>query len=358
MVRETNISNLGARNVLTSLAIKTVACLCISSVQGQPASAEVNTEVAQFYRGKQISLAVAGATGGNYDVMARLMARHIGKYIPGHPNLVVQNNPAGGGLVLANALYNTAPRDGTAIALPLRNIMTAPISRPDSVHFDIARFNWLGNLTSETSVSVAWHTAAIKTVDDLMKQEFVIGVQAGADTDVTPRLYNATIGTRFRAVRGYLGPPQIVLAMERGEVEGIGDWSWGSLKTQKYGWLKEQKIRILLQGSLQPHPELAGVPNALDYAKSDLDRQVLRLFLSQKDIARPVVAPPGVPADRLAALRSAFMALAADKDFLHDAEKLRLELELSPATAVERAASMFASAPRAVSERLREALVP
>jgi hypothetical protein len=171
-------------------------------------------------------------------------------------------------------------------------------------------------------------------------------------------LYNATIGTRFEAVRGYLGPPQIVLAMERGEVEGIGDWSWGSFKTQKYGWLKENKVRMLLQGALKPHPELPGVPSALDYAKSDLDRQVLRLFLSQKDIARPVLAPPDVPADRLAALRAAFMALATDTEFLRDAEKLRLELELSPAAAVERTASMFASSPRAVSERLREALTP
>jgi hypothetical protein len=338
--------------------IKAFTCLCVVSVHAQPTGIDAANEVARFYRGKQISLAVAGATGGNYDVMSRLMARHIGKYIPGHPNLVVQNNPAGGGLVLANTLYNTAPRDGTAIALPLRNIMTAAISRPDSVNFDITRFSWLGNLTSETSVSVAWHTATIKTIDDLLKQEFVIGVQAGADTDVTPRLYNSTIGTRFKAVRGYLGPPQIVLAMERGEVEGIGDWSWGSFKTQKYGWLKGGKVRILLQGSLKSHPELAGVPNALDYAKSDLDRQVLRLFLSQKEIARPVVAPPGVPSDRLAALRAAFMALGSDKDFLHDAEKLRLELELSPAAAVEQAASMFAAAPRAVSERLREALTP
>lgn len=323
------------------------------------AHAEPATDtVAQFYRGKQITVLVAGAIGGNYDMMARLMIRHLGNHIPGRPNLIVQNNPAGGGLILANTVYNTAPRDGTVIALPLRNIMTAPISRPDSARFDLARFTWIGNLASEIAVSFAWHTAAVKTIDDLLQRDLVIGVQAGADTDLTPRLYNATIGSHFKPVRGYLGPPQIVLAMERGEVEGIGDWSWGSFKAQRYQWLKEGKVRMLLQGSLKPHPELPGVPSALDYARSDLDRQVLQLFLAQKEMARPVFAPPEVPAERVAALRAAFMALATDAEFLRDAAALHLEPELSPAAALAQTAAMIGAAPASVKERLLAALAP
>ena len=315
-------------------------------------------KVAQFYRGKQISLMVAGGIGGGYDALARLMARHLGKHIPGHPGLIVQNNPAGGGLLLANTLYNTAARDGTAIALPLRNIMMAPISRPDNARFNIARFNWLGNLGSETAIAFAWHTSNVKTADDLFHKELIIGVQTGADTDVTPRLYNSIIGTKFKMVSGYLGTAQIVLAMERGEVEGIGDWSWGSVKIQKTDWLRNGDIRVLLQGALRKHPELPDVPNALDYAKSDLDHKVMELYFAQKEIARPVLAPPDVPADRLAALRAAFMALSTDPDFLQEADRLQMQLELLPAAAVERTASLIMSASPNVSARLLEAVGP
>jgi tripartite-type tricarboxylate transporter receptor subunit TctC len=343
------------RGMTAMLAVATGVWLGISPPAHAQATDAVQ-DVAQFYRGKQISLTVAGGVGGGYDTMARLMARHLGKHIPGHPTLFVQNNPAGGGLLLANALYNTAARDGTAIALPFRNIIMAPISRPQNARFDIARFNWIGNMGSETPVSFAWHTAKVRTIDDLLAHEIIIGVQTGADTELTPRFYNATIGSKFKPVSGYLGTAQILLAMERGEVEGIGDWSWSSFKIQKPDWLKEGKVRVLMQGGFKKHPELPDVPNAFDYAKSDLDRQAMEIYFAQKEIARPVLAPPDVPADRLAALRSGFMALAKDTEFLHDAERMRMELDLSPAASVERVVSIITAAPANVSARLIEAI--
>jgi tripartite-type tricarboxylate transporter receptor subunit TctC len=321
-------------------------------------TASTTNSVAEFYRDKQISIMVAGGIGGGYDALARLVARHLGQHIPGHPTLIVQNNPAGGGLVLANSLFNTAAKDGTVIALPLRNIVMAPLTRPKAVHFDIARFNWIGNLASETAVTFAWHTSEVKTIDDLFRRQLIIGVQTGADTELTPRLYNSILGTKFKMVSGYLGTAQIVLAMERGEVEGIGDWSWGSFKTLKPDWIKTGEVRVLLQGGLKRHPELPEVPNALDYAKSVLDHQVMKLYFAQKENARPVLAPPGVPAERLVALRTAFMALATDHDFLQDADKLHMQLELSPAPVVERHVSLIRSASPDVSARLLQALKP
>jgi hypothetical protein len=308
--------------------------------------------VAQFYRGKQIILIVGSEAGGGYDLLARLMARHLGQHIPGQPHLIVQNVPTANSLLAANNLFNSLPADGTYIALLIRNMLMAPITNPSGARFKVDRFKWIGSLASETAVALAWHTAPVKKPDDLFKKELIVGGMTGVDPETTPRVYNALIGTKFKIVNGYKGTTDIALAMERGEVEGIADWSWSSLNSIRPEWLRDQKVRLLLQGALTKNSDIANVPFALDYVKNDFDRQVMRLYFAQKEAARPVAAPPGIPAERLNALRTAFMRMAQDPDFLDAAAKSQLLINPAAGSAVQEVAAMIGSAPDQVVKRL------
>jgi len=326
--------------------------LCASGSLSHGQSSNPPDTVAEFYRGKQITLIAGVAAGGGYDLLARLMARHLGKHMPGNPHIVVQNMPAANSLAAANALYNTLPQDGTHIGLLIRNMLMVPVIKLSGARFDLVKFNWIGSLASETSVAFSWHTAPIKTIADLFQRDLVVGGMTGVDPETTPRLYNALIGTRFKIVNGYKGTTDIGLAIERGELEGIGDWSWSSLKSLRPDWIRDRKINILLQGALTRDPELSDVPFALDYVQSDLDRKVMMLYFAQKEAARPIVAPPGVPAERLAALRRAFMSLAKDPDFTDDAAKSQLQVNPASGESVQKIAAMIASAPDSVAARL------
>jgi tripartite-type tricarboxylate transporter receptor subunit TctC len=308
-----------------------------------------------FYAGRQITLLCGAAVGGGYDAHARLLARHLGRFIPGNPTVIVQNLPAAGSLVAANQIYNTAPKDGTVISLIQRGMLTAKLINPGQVRFEVARLNWIGNMTTEVGVALAWRTAPHKSAKDLFDKELIVGGHAGVDPELTPRLYNAVLGTRFKIINGYNGTSDIALAMERGEVAGIGDWSWSSLKQQRPQWVRDGSIRLLLQSGLNKDPELPDLPNALDFAKTESDRKVLELFLTQKTVARPVIAPPGVSPERIVILRTAFAALAKDREFLADAEKANLDVALMPGEAVERIISLIASAPRDVADRYTNA---
>jgi tripartite-type tricarboxylate transporter receptor subunit TctC len=264
--------------------------------------------------------------------------------------------PAAGGLAATNHIYNNAPKDGTAIALIQRGMLLIRLTNPSGVRFEPEKLNWLGSLNSETGLSLAWHTAPHRTAQDLFDKELIIGGQTGADPETTPRLYNALIGTKFRIITGYSGTPPIALAMERGEVFGIADWSWSSLKKQKPDWLRDKKVTLLLQGALQKDPELPQLPSALDFVRSEGDRKVMQLYFTQKTIARPVVAPPGVPAAQLAALRAAFAALATDQEFLTDAERSNLEVAPLSGEAVDRIVALIAGTPADVAEQFARAL--
>jgi tripartite-type tricarboxylate transporter receptor subunit TctC len=313
-----------------------------------PAEAEA---ASNFYVGRQITFICGAAVGGGYDALARLLARHLGKHIPGNPSIVVQNQPAAGSLVTTNNIFNTAPRDGSMIALIQRGMLTIKLINPGQVRFDLAKLNWLGSLTDEVGVAVSWHTAPHRTAKDLFDKELIVGGHAGVDPELTPRLYNAVLGTKFKIINGYNGTADIALAMERGEVQGIGDWSWSSLKKQKPTWLRDKQITVLLQSGLKNDPELPDVPNALDFAKTESDRKVIELFFTQKTAARPVIAPPGVPADRIATLRAAFAALAKDQAFLDDAKKSNLDVDPMTGEEVEKIVGMISSAPPDVVDR-------
>ena len=309
-----------------------------------------------FYAGKQITLIVGAGVGGGYYLQARLAARHLGRHIPGRPAIIVQNMPAR--IAAANHMFSTAPKDGTTIALIQRGMLLAKLIYPTGTRFEIEKFYWLGSLNSETAVTFAWHTAPHKATKDLFDQELIVGGITGVDPETTPRLYNSLIGTKFKVVTGYSSTAQIALAIERGEVQGIADWSWSSAKAMRPDWLRDHKVTLLMQGALRKDPELGNLPFALDFIRNDADRKVMELHFTQKTAARPVIAPPDTPADKVAILRKAFAALAHDKEFLAEAEKSKIEFGFVPGDEVDRIVALIASTPPDVADRYAKAFGP
>src|SRR6478672_3614989 len=288
-----------------------------------------------FYAGKQLTIMVGAGPGGGYDLQARIAARHLGRHIPGNPTIIVQNIPSR--IAAANMMFSSAMRDGTTIALLQRGVLLAKLIYPTGVRFEIEKFHWLGSLNSETAVTLAWHTAPHET---------------------TQRLYNSLIATRFKVVTGYNSTAQIALAIERGEVQGIADWSWSSLKAVRPNWLADKQITLLMQGALKKEPELGSLPNALDFIKNDVDRKVLELHFTQKTAARPLVAPPEVPAERIALLRKAFEALAQDTEFLAEMNKAQMEFNFVPGPEIDKIVAQIAATPSEIAERYAKAFSP
>jgi tripartite-type tricarboxylate transporter receptor subunit TctC len=228
--------------------------------------------VAEFYKGKSVELLIGYSGGGGYDVYARLLARHIGRHIPGNPAIVPRNMPGAGSLVLANWLYNVAPKDGTAFGIIGRGTPFDPLLGIDAAKFDPTRFTWMGSMNNEVSVCVSWHTSGVTSYKELLKRELVVGgTGPSADTDQFPRIANAVLGTKFRIVSGYPGGNDISLAMERGEVQGRCGWSWSSVIATRMNWYKEKKIHVLMQLALEKHEDLPNVPLVVDLADSDED---------------------------------------------------------------------------------------
>jgi tripartite-type tricarboxylate transporter receptor subunit TctC len=318
---------------------------------------DAQADVAAFYRGKQLRMLVGTGPGGGYDLFARAVARHIGSHIPGNPTVIVQNQAAAGGLVMVNQLYSLGPKDGTVIAAPINGIPTAPLLEPAAARFDAARLNWIGSTNRETYVAYAWHAAPVQSLADLMQGQLIVGATAAGTTLVDfPLVTNKFLGTRFKVVRGYDSTPQINVAMERGEVEGIGGIGWQSVKTTIPQWIAERKITVIAQYGLHRDPELANAPTMLEFAKTDVDRAALTMMFARTEYGRPYFVPPGVPAARVEALRRAFDATMKDPDFIADAAQL--QLELSPATGeeVQALVGKLAGTPADIAARVRAAL--
>ena len=291
--------------------------------------------ISSFYDGKTVNMYIGYSAGGGYDVYARLVARHMVRHIPGAAEIVPNNMPGAGSLRMTNWLYNAAAKDGTAFGAPGRGAAFEPLLG-DAAQFDSTRFNWIGSANNEVSVCVSWHTSDVKTIDDARRRELVVGGTGGsADTDQFPKVLNAIVGTKMRLVTGYPGGNDINLAMERGEVLGRCGWSWSSVVSTRANWLKENKINILVQLSMKKHPDLPNVPLVLDLAKTQEERQMLRLVFARQAMGRPYMAPPGVPEDRVKILRDAFMATMKDKEFLAEAAKGQLEIDPVPGEEVQ-----------------------
>jgi len=332
--------------------MRVLSTVAASTLWLAPAGVHAN----DFFAGKQVTFIVGAGVGGGYDMQARVVARHLGKHIPGKPSIIVQNMPAR--LAAGNHMAVTAPQDGTTIALLQRGILLAKLIYPETIRFEIDKFNWVGSLNSETAVTAAWHTAPHKSAKDLFDKELIVGGITGVDPETTPKLYNSLIGTKFKVVTGYNSTSQIALATERGEVHGIGDWSWSSLKAVRPHWLAERKITLLMQGALKNEPDLGNLPNALDFIRNDADRQVMQLHFTQKTAARPVILPPGVPKDRVALLRKAFADLKRDQDFQADVQKARLEIDFVPGEEIEQVVKLIVSTPPDIAQRYARAFAP
>jgi tripartite-type tricarboxylate transporter receptor subunit TctC len=292
---------------------------------GPCAGAVAESNVADFYKGKTITLLVGSTPGGGYDGEARAVARNLGRHIPGTPTIIVQNMPGARGLTAANYLYNIARKDGTFMGLLERVHLIDAYLIPDGVRYDERKFNWIGSIGSEQGVAFAWHTAAQKTVDDIRKAEFIVGGYSNSAT--LPPIYNNTMGTKFKVIKGYSGSETVLLAMEKGEVQGIANYSTSNLLSKHSDWIRDQKIKILFQTGEKREAGLPNVPSALDFVLNQEKRQVLDLWLAPYEVARPIAMPPEVPSDRLTAVRRAFMAMFQDAAFLADARKAGVAID-------------------------------
>jgi tripartite-type tricarboxylate transporter receptor subunit TctC len=307
---------------------------------------------AEFYKGKNVDLYIGYSAGGGYDVYARMLARYMGKHIPGNPTVVPKNMTGAGSLVLANWLYNIGPKDGTAFGMIGRGTGFDPILGNQKAKFDGPKFTWLGSMNNEVSVCVAWENSGITKFDDLLTKELVVGgTGASADTDQFPKITNGVLGTKFKIVTGYPGGNEVGLAMERGEVQGRCGWSWSSVKSTHWKWYQDKKFTVLLQLALKKHPDLPNVPLVVDLAKNDEQRKILRLIFARQVMGRPFLAPPGVPAARAAALRKAFMDTLADREFLANTEKAKLEINPVSGEEVEDLIKEAYATPAAIQQK-------
>lgn len=281
----------------------------------------------EFYKGKTIELYIGYSVGGGYDIYARALARHMGKHLPGNPTIVPKNMEGAGSLRLANWLYKAAPKDGSAFGTIGRGIAFDPLLGGQGAQFKATEFAWIGSANDEVSICAAWNTSGITRFEDLYSRELIVGgTGATADTDYFPKIVNGVLGTKMRIVSGYPGGNDITLAMQRGEVHGRCGWSWSSIKTNHPTWVSDGTLRLLVQLSLEKHEDLPNVPVIMEKVKNDEQRAILRLVFARQVMGRPFLAPPGVPAERVALLRKAFMATMQDRDFLAEADKMKLEI--------------------------------
>jgi tripartite-type tricarboxylate transporter receptor subunit TctC len=293
-----------------------------------PASIAGAQSPADFYKGKTVELDVGYSVGGAYDLYARTIGRYLGRHIPGNPTVIVKNMEGGGSLRLANWLYRVAPKDGSVLATIGRGTGFDPILGQQGAQFDGTKFTWIGSANNEVSVCVAWNaTSGITKFEDLLTKQITVGgTSMSADTDQFPKVIDGVFGAKMRIVSGYPGGNNVVLAMERGEIQGRCGWSWSSVMSTHKAWIDEKKITVLVQLALRKHPDLPNVPLIMDLAKTDEQKQILKLIFARQTMGRPYLAPPGIPADRAQALRKAFMDTMSDKDFLADAAKTKLEI--------------------------------
>ena len=286
-----------------------------------------------FYSGRTLAVLVGHSVGGGYDLYARMLARFLPRHIPGQPSVVVQNMPGAGGLRATNYLYSVAPKDGSVIATFSRSIPILPLLAPPAT-FDATRLSWLGSMSGDTSVCLTSSKSPIRTWQDMLTKSVVMGGQSsGADSDIYARLYRNVLHAQIKLVSGYPGTNDITLAMERGEVDGICGLSWGTLKIAHPGWLRDGSVNLLLQAALKKDVELPDVPLALDIVDDPEQKQILYLHFAPQAMGRPFAAPPGLPAERKAALVKAFDDTMADSEFR--AEAAREKMEIDPMTGRE-----------------------
>ena len=345
--------------VAMSLFASSLAMVGIGAAQADSAD--------EFFAGKRINVVIGYSGGAGYDQYARVLARYMGEHIPGKPTLIPQNMPGAGSRKAANWLYNVAPKDGTTLATLGQNTATDQALKADGVQFDVRQFNWIGNMVVVNNVLSTWAASGIKTIEDATKTPSSIGGTGAASPSVIyPQVANNLLGTKFKIIAGYPGGGDVNLAMERGDVDGRGSNSWASYKSTKGDWLRDNKVNILFQVGPKREDDLPDVPLLTDLAKTPEQKKVFEVLSADVSVGRPILTTPGVPQDRVAALRKAFDDTFKDKAFLAEAEKQKMdispmsgaELQKIVAATVEMPDSIIAMVKAAIQIRDMEALAP
>ena len=322
-----------------------------------PARAD-DDAVAAFYKDKTVRLVIGSAAGSGYDIGGRLVAKYLSNYIPGHPPIIIQNQPGAASATMTSALYNTAPRDGTVLGAAINGMPTMPLLEPGGARFDPTKLIWLGSVNREVQVTYVWHTAPVLKLADLFDKELIVGATAPGTTQVDfPVVARDILGLKFKVISGYEGTAQIHKAMEAGEVHGVGSTAYASLRTMAQNWLDDGKVKVIAQWGLRRHKLLPDTPAIYDLAKTDADRAALKLMMARLEYGRPFFAPPGVPADRAAALVHAFDQAMADRAFIAEADKLNLEVEPVSGAEVGKLVVDVNATPPDVVARVRAALM-
>ena len=319
-------------------------------------------QAADWYAGKNVEMLIGADVGGGYDIYARVVARHLPKYIPGAPNIVARNMPGAGSAIAGGHIFRVAPKDGTVIgALMPGAIMGRLLDERASTLFEPTKFNYIGTADSGTRVRITHKSSPVKTYEDALQQKLVMAAsQAGGATRDYEALHNHATGTKFEIVSGYKGTSDIMLAIERGEAAGLCGLDWSSLKSQKPDWIRDGVVNIIMQDGIDPEPELTrlGVPQIWPFIRNELDRKAVELVLSQQLFGRSYVVPPGTPKEIVDILRKAFAATMQDKDFLADADKLRISITPSSGEKLQDVVERVHASSREVVDRAKRIIEP
>ena len=333
--------------------------VALAALLASPALAQ--DTVAAFYKGKQVNIFIGSSAGGGYDTYARLIGRHLGRHIPGNPVVVPSNMPGAASNIAAAYVYNVAAKDGTAIgAVQTAAVLDPLFADKARLKHDSSKFIYLGSATVDYYICILRGDAGVKDFKDVLTREVIMGAsQPGTSTYDFPVLLNNAAGAKFRIVSGYKGTREITLAIEKGEVQGLCGFSWSSLSAQHPDWLRTGFIRVLVQENEKGHPDVnkLGVPHATDFAKSPQDRQIMDLIYSSEIFGRPYVLPPGVPAERVAALRKAFLDTLRDPDLLAEGQKLGLDLDPIAGEELQKIAEKIYATPPDIVERAKQAVI-
>jgi tripartite-type tricarboxylate transporter receptor subunit TctC len=338
------------------------ANLALAAALGLTASA---ASAEDFYQGKELRIVVGSDTGGGYDAYARILAQYWSKYIPGHPQIIVQNMPGAGSLAAMNYIANVAAKDGLTVGAMQNSIGYEPMmgisGGKENDHFDVLKMNWVGSMSKEVAITILWNPPPVHSLQEMIdtKKEVTTG-SSGSSTSNTifARLMNSILGTHFNVVHGYPSQAPIWLAMERGEVQGSAGPFYSSLENSKPDWLRDKKITILVQAALDKHPDLPDVPLLLDFAKAPQDRQEMELAVASLSMGRPFVLPGGVPPDRVKILSDSFMAAMKDPDLIRDSNKEHLEINAIDGTAVHKILADMYATPQPIIDKVTAIMVP
>lgn len=343
---------------MTNAIRRLVAISCSTLLLAGTCALAQAQPVEGFYKGKQITLLVGSGAGGGYDVYARTFARHFGKHVPGQPTVVVKNMPAAGGMAAANTLYHQGDKEGLTLAAHTNGVAMDPLLGNAAAKFDGRKFNWLGSIGKLQNVCAIWHEHPIKTIEQARLQEFTAaGAGATSNTVIVPRILNALLGTKIKVIAGYEPGQGDAIAMESREVDGVCGLAWSTIKASRAHWIKDKKITILLQMAMEKLPDLPDVPGALEMVSGE-NKRVLELILIRQEMGRPFAAPPGVPADRVEALRQAFQKTLGDEGFLSEARQAQLEIEPLSGQRIDELLAEAYGAPRAIIEKAASLLNP